>query len=102
MYLSITTTHCIHVLLPNNLDSALWRDLIIARKAKLLKAGINYGDFSNNITQNSANTYFILIRKTPHAERKGRKLCLSKKNGILKNVILAVSAVNEALSLGTG
>lgn len=32
MYLSTAAVHCIHVLLPHNLDRRVWRDLIIARK----------------------------------------------------------------------
>lgn len=44
MYLSATVEHCIHVLL-HNLDRGVWRDLIIAHKATLLEAGINYRFF---------------------------------------------------------
>lgn len=35
---------CIHVLLPQNLDKGVWRDLIIVHKGTLLRAGINYRD----------------------------------------------------------
>lgn len=84
--------------LPHNLDRGILRDLIIAHKGTLLKAGINYRDSWDSM-QNSANTSFLLISQTLHADRKGENFA-SETNGILKNVIQAVSAVNEALSLG--
>lgn len=66
-------------------------DLIIAHKATLLKAGLNYRGFLDNITQNSKYTHFLLIRETPHADRT---LLLQEKC----NLILSVSVVSEAWS----
>lgn len=102
MYLSTTVAHCIHMLLPHNLDRGVWRDLIIAHKATLLKAGINYRDlFFLRQYHTELSKYILSSHQWNSSCRQGKtKLCPSKKNGIFKNVILVVSAVSEAWSLG--